>query len=129
MQCYTVNKLTTLALVDNMRIEKVYKQIGARLRSLREAADLTQEQVAKRMRLSRTSIVNIENGHQRILTHTLFDFAKLFKVDAALLVSDTAIDYAPMVEQVVKAQWARARAAIETELDSAETAVLRAARR
>ena len=59
-------------------IEPVYKAIGLRMRMIREALGLTQDELAKRAApitltgltgLQRTSIVNIEAGRQRILLH------------------------------------------------------------
>lgn len=51
------------------RIEPEYKNLGRKLRVLREKRGLTQAQVAKLFSISRPSIVNIENGKQRVLYH------------------------------------------------------------
>jgi transcriptional regulator with XRE-family HTH domain len=110
-----------------MKIEKEYKQIGRRLQALRVASGLTQEDVAGMMKMSRTSVVNIENGNQRILAHRLYEFAAIFDVEPAVIVSDTAIDDAPKIGAVVAKQWAEARKAINAELDKAERAVLKSA--
>ncbi len=51
-----------------------YENVGENIRSYRTRNDLTQEQVAKKVGLSRASIVNIEKGRQRPtlrLMHTL----------------------------------------------------------
>ena len=50
-------------------IEPCYRQIGARLESIRKVLGLTQDEIAKRIGLERTSVVNIEAGRQRILLH------------------------------------------------------------
>jgi transcriptional regulator with XRE-family HTH domain len=56
-------------------IEAVYPRFGARLRSERRMAGLTQEDLAVRLGLSRTTVVNIERGRQRIALHQLLQIA------------------------------------------------------
>ena len=53
----------------------VYRDFGRRLKGARKKAGLTQSELADRVRLSRTSITNIERGSQRILLHTFFTIA------------------------------------------------------
>jgi transcriptional regulator with XRE-family HTH domain len=53
-------------------MDGLYRQFGRRLRELREAAGLTQGEVADRVKLKRTSITNIERGRQHIALHQLF---------------------------------------------------------
>jgi transcriptional regulator with XRE-family HTH domain len=53
-------------------VDGLYKQFGRRLRDLREEAGLTQDQIAERVKLKRTSITNIERGRQHIALHQLF---------------------------------------------------------
>jgi transcriptional regulator with XRE-family HTH domain len=53
-------------------VDELYKQFGRQLRGFREEAGLTQDQVAERVKLKRTSITNIERGHQHIALHQLF---------------------------------------------------------
>jgi transcriptional regulator with XRE-family HTH domain len=48
---------------------------GSRVRALREKRNVTQEELGRRVDLSRTSIVNIEKGRQRILLHQIVDIA------------------------------------------------------
>ncbi|CAN5204664.1 hypothetical protein BH23BAC3_BH23BAC3_36010 [soil metagenome] len=52
------------------------KQIGIRLESFRKRKGWTQEQLAKRMGLSRTSITQIEKGKRNITADELFTFSK-----------------------------------------------------
>ena len=56
-----------------------YKALGARIREIR-GSKLSQEQLAKAADLSRTSIVNIESGRQKLLVHNLFQISKALKV-------------------------------------------------
>lgn len=53
-------------------MDGLYRQFGRRLRDLREEAGLTQDQIAERVKLKRTSITNIERGRQHIALHQLF---------------------------------------------------------
>jgi transcriptional regulator with XRE-family HTH domain len=59
-------------------IEPVYRQFGAKVEALRTALGLSQEELAKRVGLQRTSIANLEAGRQRILLHDVQKFAEAF---------------------------------------------------
>lgn len=59
--------------------EPIYRLFGERLRHLRQIRNLTQDAVGKRMKLTRTSIVNIEAGRQRVMLHDVSAFADIFK--------------------------------------------------
>lgn len=52
-----------------------YEEFGANLRAARKRAGLTQQELADRINLTRTSVTNIERGSQRIALHQLFDLA------------------------------------------------------
>lgn len=62
------------------KIEPIYKQLGARLRELRKSSGLTQAEAAQLLMMSRPSLSNIEQGNQRLLAHTLADFAYAYDV-------------------------------------------------
>jgi transcriptional regulator with XRE-family HTH domain len=62
-------------------LEPVYRQIGARVQSIRETLGWTQEDLAKKVGLTRTSITNFEAGRQRILLHDTEKFAKAFDTE------------------------------------------------
>ena len=51
--------------------QNFYKALGARIREVR-GSKLTQEELARFVKLTRTSIVNIESGRQKLLVHNLF---------------------------------------------------------
>jgi len=57
-------------------IEAVHIAFGARVRLIRETLGLNQAELAARVKLERTSVVNIEAGRQRLLLHTIEDFAR-----------------------------------------------------
>jgi excisionase family DNA binding protein len=63
-------------------IEPVYRLFGARVQQLREVLGVSQEEFAKKVALTRTSITNIEAGKQRILLHDVERFASAFGVTA-----------------------------------------------
>ena len=47
---------------------------------------LTQEELAHRVHLKRTSITNIEKGRQKLLVHTLFDIADALDIPPTALI-------------------------------------------
>jgi transcriptional regulator with XRE-family HTH domain len=57
-------------------IEAVYASLGARIRMIRETLGLQQEELAKRIGRERTTVVNFENGKQRILVDDVEDYAR-----------------------------------------------------
>lgn len=56
-------------------VEDIYVLIGQRIRHQREMNGQTQEQLAAIVGMSRPSIINIEQGKQRIMIHDLRDFS------------------------------------------------------
>lgn len=52
--------------------DATYREIGRRVRLARKNARLSQEQLARRIQLERTSLSQIETGHQRITITTLY---------------------------------------------------------
>lgn len=59
-------------------IETCHKLVGLRIQQMREMLGLTQAELAKRVGLERTSIVNTEAGRQRLLLHGIEIYAKAF---------------------------------------------------
>ena len=64
----------------------IYESIGKLVRIRRERLNLTQDDLAQRVGLKRTSITYIEKGRQRIQVHTLYDLATALEVDLPALV-------------------------------------------
>lgn len=62
-----------------------YSQVGQLIRIERERKGISQEELGRRVQLTRTSITNIENGRQRLLIHTLWAIANQLKVDFSKL--------------------------------------------
>lgn len=69
-------RLAWQTFVDNVEpMEQIYRELGRRVAGARQRADLTQERLAARVGLSRTSIVNLEAGRQRVPIHQLYRIA------------------------------------------------------
>lgn len=60
--------------------DALYAAIGERVLGARKHLSLTQEDVAREVGLTRTSITNIEHGRQRIQVHTLYALAEALQV-------------------------------------------------
>jgi transcriptional regulator with XRE-family HTH domain len=56
-------------------IEACHKAFGLRIRIIREALGMSQQEMARRVKLERTSITNIEAGRQRVLLDDVVKFA------------------------------------------------------
>jgi transcriptional regulator with XRE-family HTH domain len=76
----------TVAQVDiwaqrshHCRVDWFYRGFGTKVRQAR-GGGLTQEELAARVKLSRTSIANIEAGRQRVPLHMLHVFAQALGV-------------------------------------------------
>lgn len=55
--------------------DEIYVAVGEKVRAARLARNLTQEQVADRIGLERSSVANIERGTQRLPIHVLYRIA------------------------------------------------------
>lgn len=62
------------------RIQPIYRHFGLRVREIRITLGMRQEELAARVGLVRTSIVNIEQGRQRVLLDDVEKFSKAFGV-------------------------------------------------
>ena len=63
----------------------LYAEVRARLKQRRQALNRTQAQVAADARLRRTSVANIECGHQNPPLHVLYDLCEALEVDVGAL--------------------------------------------
>jgi transcriptional regulator with XRE-family HTH domain len=57
-------------------IEACHVAVGARVRMIRETLGLSQDDLAKRVGMERTSVTNVEIGRQRLLLQTVERFAR-----------------------------------------------------
>ena len=83
---------------------RLYKQLGETIRARREKAGMTQEGLAKAVRLSRTSVTNIERGRQQLLVHQLLDFATALRAKPHELLDEITpandVDIEAAIEEV-----------------------------
>lgn len=59
-------------------IQPCYRALGVKIETIRTALGWTQEELAKKVGLTRTSITNLEAGRQRVLLHDVEAFAAAF---------------------------------------------------
>jgi len=72
--------------------EVFYQQFGQLLRSARKSAGLSQEDLAKAIGLTRTSVSNIEKGRQKVLLHTFAELLGVLQLPAPDLLPARATD-------------------------------------
>jgi transcriptional regulator with XRE-family HTH domain len=89
--------------------DELYRELGRKIRGARECCGekLSQEKLAKRLKVSRASIVNIEAGRQHAPLHLLWKIAEALGTDLALLIPRrqdllVAADAAPLDKNMVK---------------------------
>jgi transcriptional regulator with XRE-family HTH domain len=67
--------------------DELYSGLGRNIRDARLRTDeFSQDKLAKRLKLSRASIVNIEAGRQHAPLHLLWQIAEVLGTDLALLI-------------------------------------------
>jgi transcriptional regulator with XRE-family HTH domain len=71
------------------RDAEYYRELGRRIQRARLKLGLTQEGLASLVGLSRTSMVNIERGRQKVLAHTLVKLSRSLKVEIKELARDS----------------------------------------
>lgn len=74
--------------------EALYRCAGELIREARRIRGLTQSDLGGVVGLTRTSIVNIERGRQKILLHSLYEFAAALGVEPVALLPP-ALDVGP----------------------------------
>lgn len=57
-------------------IEPIYRNVGVIIRHLRLRKGIDQSKLGEHMGWNRTSVTNIENGHQRFMMHDLVRLSK-----------------------------------------------------
>jgi DNA-binding XRE family transcriptional regulator len=67
----------TVRVVDQ---NALYREVGKRVKSLREERGWTQTHLGNSLGLTRVSVYNIEVGKHRMLLNTVYDLALLFRV-------------------------------------------------
>lgn len=82
-------------MADSLRNE-----IASRLRIAREAAGLTQGQVARMMKLHRPTISEIEAGRRRVSADELARFAEIYGTSANWLTGEEKVEAQPEEERI-----------------------------
>lgn len=60
--------------------ENFYKKLGQRIREARTRSGLTQQELAAKVELTRSSVTNIELGRQKLLVHALVEIADALQI-------------------------------------------------
>lgn len=73
-----------------------YIELGNRIRQARLKVRIGQDELAEKLSLTRSSIVNIEKGRQRPMIHTIVTISQLLKTDLnSLIPGQTHIEVIP----------------------------------
>lgn len=75
------------------------KKLGERVRKLRDRFKLSQEDVAKKLGVSRVSLSQIENGERKMTAEEVAKLSNMFKVDADILL-DLKMDIKVNIEKI-----------------------------
>jgi transcriptional regulator with XRE-family HTH domain len=74
--------------VEDAGIEDFYALVGSKVRSARLAAEISQEFLANKVGLTRSSVANLEAGRQRIALHLFAAIAHALNKDACELLPE-----------------------------------------
>lgn len=66
------------SIIQTEKLEPIYLIVGERIAECRNFLGMSQEELAKRVGLSRASIANIETGRQRLQLHDVERFCGVF---------------------------------------------------
>ncbi|MBI3271441.1 MAG: helix-turn-helix transcriptional regulator [Planctomycetes bacterium] len=95
------------------------KEVGLRIRQARSRANLTQEDLGDAVKLTRTSITNIERGRQRLLVLTLAKIAEALRVAPSTLIPDNPVRSDVHLNRALKDRSPSERKFIEDTIRSA----------
>lgn len=97
-----------------------YSALGHRIREVRQQQNLTQESLAKRVSLTRTSVTNIEKGRQQLLVHTFLEIAEALSVSPTTLLPQSSTLLPDQLDELLKNQSPEAQAWIKAVINTAE---------
>ena len=81
--------------------DEIYREVGRKIRQTRENQHLSQDSLAQRLGISRTSMVNIEAGRQRTPLHVLWQIAEQLETKLTLLIPTPEELLAPQNQSVL----------------------------
>ena len=64
-----------------------YQAIGEKIKTIRELINLTQEDLAQRLKLTRPAISNIEQGERKLTAEETFEISKILNISPAILLN------------------------------------------
>lgn len=100
-------------------IDAFYSTVGKKIRQGRIARKITQEELGASVNLTRTSIINIEKGRQRMLLHTLVAIAETLRTDTSSLFPDRKESVTDRLDQMLDARPATEQAFVRDAIRSA----------
>ena len=80
---------------------KFYKNLGIKIKKIREELDLSQDALAKKLRVSRVAISQIETGDRKVSAEEIARFGKVFNIPTDVLL-DIKKDVEIIFEKIVK---------------------------
>src|SRR5690349_3333650 len=60
----------------------LYQHIGEQIKRIRQESNMSQEELANKVGVTRTSITNIERGFQKLPLHLLYNICEVLNVEA-----------------------------------------------
>jgi transcriptional regulator with XRE-family HTH domain len=85
----------------NMIMERFYKNLGIKIKKIREKIGLSQEALAKKLKISRVAISQIETGSRKISAEEIVKFSKAFNISTDVLL-DVKKDIEIVFEKAMK---------------------------
>lgn len=86
-------KRTRESVIDSVDNDTMlYREIGLRIKNEREALGFTQIDLAAEIGLTRTSVVNIESGRQRLPIHVLYSIASAMGISVHILLPNNPLN-------------------------------------
>ena len=76
---------------DGAMIGRFYRDVGGRVRTARVSKRLTQEDLASKLGLTRSSVANLEAGRQRVPLHVLVLISELLETPISELLPKRSI--------------------------------------
>jgi len=64
-----------------LEFERLYERVGRKIREVREAQQMSQEELAGILQLKRTSVTNIELGRQKLTLEATYRFCDRFGLE------------------------------------------------